>query len=206
MTQPRAADTLGMPEAKMRALGYQMVEEVVVIPTWLAGPTERAIEVTDRASLEALIGGPAHKTPPTLPARWEPCARSWFQSSNMATIRAVGPYPFACGFHRRSGRLAGAGFNSIAASWVGGSGTAVTELVVIDWLRQCMRMPEGTQGVVVSGGSLANFTAFAAAFAAKGRGVVYTNDQTHALIKRNLIAIGLTAADTGTQDQCAAGI
>ena len=61
MTQPRAADTLGMPEAEMRALGHQMVE--MVIDHLVGRADEKAIEVTDRASLEALIGGPVPLEP-----------------------------------------------------------------------------------------------------------------------------------------------
>ena len=194
MTQPRAADTLGMPEAEMRSLGHQMVE--MVIAHLVGRADEKAIEVTDRASLEALIGGPVPHEPSDA-------------ASALATLRAhvipnqqhgdhpryFARVPSPAAFTGILGDWLATGFNSIAASWVGGSGTAVTELVVIDWLRQCMRMPEGTQGIIVSGGSLANFTAFAAAFAAKGRGVVYTNDQTHASLKRNLTAVGLSPSD-----------
>jgi len=194
MTQPRAADTLGMPEAEMRALGHQMVE--MVIDHLVGRADEKAIEVTDRASLEALIGGPVPLEPSDA-------------ASALATLRThvipnqqhgdhpryFARVPSPAAFTGILGDWLATGFNSIAASWIGGSGTAVTELVVIDWLRQCMRMPEGTQGIIVSGGSLANFTAFAAAFAAKGRGVVYTNDQTHASLKRNLTAAGLNPSD-----------
>ncbi len=194
MTPARAADTLGMPEAEMRALGHQMVE--MVIAHLVGRAEEKAIEVTDRASLEAVIGGPVPQEPSDA-------------ASALATLRAhvipkqqhgdhpryFARVPSPAAFTGILGDWLATGFNSIAASWVGGSGTAVTELVVIDWLRQCMRMPEGTQGIIVSGGSLANFTAFAAAFAAKGRGVVYTNDQTHASLKRNLTAAGLSMSD-----------
>ena len=38
---------------------------------------------------------------------------------------------------------------------------------------------------------MANFTAFAACFAMKGRGVVYLNDQTHASLKRNFASLGV---------------
>ena len=51
---------------------------------------------------------------------------------------------------------------------------------MIDWLRELMGMPAGTEGVLVSGGSLANLTAFAAARAALGPGSwTCLTDQTH---------------------------
>ena len=194
MTNQRAADTLGMVEAEMRALGHQMVD--MVIDHLIGRADEKAIEVTDRASLEALIGGPVPQDPSdaatalaTLRAQVIPKQQHGDHPRYFARV----PSPAA--FTGILGDWLGTGFNTIATSWVGGSGTAVTELIVIDWLRQCLRMPEGTQGIIVSGGSLANFTAFAAAFAAKGRGVVYMNDQTHSSLKRNLTAAGLDPAD-----------
>ena len=64
------------------------------------------------------------------------------------------------------------------------------ELVVIEWLRQMIGMPAGTEGVLLSGGSIANVTAFLAARSELGRGVSYFCDQTHSSLQRDLIAIG----------------
>jgi len=87
----------------------------------------------------------------------------------------------------------GTGFNAIAASWGGGSGPATVELVTLDWLRELLGMPEGTEGVMTSGGSLANLTALAAARAHAGPGVCYLSDQTHASILRALRTLGFPA-------------
>src|SRR4029077_15401560 len=57
----------------------------------------------------------------------------------------------------------GTGFNVIAASWAGSSGPSTVELVVLDWLAQLLGLPEGTEGILMSGGSLSNMTALAAA-------------------------------------------
>ncbi len=194
MTNARASDTLGMAEAEMRALGHQMVD--MVIDHLVGRSDEPAIKVTDRASLEALIGGAVPSGPS------DAAAALAALRAHVIPMQQHGDHPryFArvpspASFTGILGDWLGTGFNTIATSWVGGSGTAVTELIVLDWLRQCLRMPEGTQGIIVSGGSLANFTAFAAAFAAKGRGIVYMNDQTHSSLKRNLTAAGLEPGD-----------
>lgn len=194
MTNARASDTLGMAEAEMRALGHQMVD--MVIDHLVGRSDEPAIQVTDRASLEALIGGAVPSGPS------DAAAALAALRAHVIPMQQHGDHPryFArvpspASFTGILGDWLGTGFNTIATSWVGGSGTAVTELIVLDWLRQCLRMPEGTQGIIVSGGSLANFTAFAAAFAAKGRGIVYMNDQTHSSLKRNLTAAGLAPGD-----------
>ena len=194
MTNQRDSDTLGMAEAEMRALGHQMVD--MVIDHLVGRADEKAIEVTDRASLESVIGGPVPQGP------FDAADALAMLRTHVVPKQQHGDHPryFArvpspAAFTGILGDWLGTGFNTIATSWVGGSGTAVTELIVIDWLRQSLGMPEGTQGIIVSGGSLANFTAFAAAFAAKGRGVVYMNDQTHSSLKRNLTAAGLGLDD-----------
>ena len=103
--------------------------------------------------------------------------------------RVPGPSSFAAVL----GEWLGTGHNAICASWGGGSGPAAVELVVIEWLRQLMGMPAGTEGVLMSGGSLANLTAFAAARATLGQGVAYLTDQTHSSLARDLLAMGFPA-------------
>jgi len=56
-----------------------------------------------------------------------------------------------------------AGFNVFNGSWLGGSGAAALELAVIDWFRGWCGFPDGAGGLFVSGGSMANLTALAAA-------------------------------------------
>lgn len=190
----RPADTLGMSVEEMRALGAQMVEMVIDHLTHRA--EEPAIEVTRRADLEALIGGAVPQDPSdAATALADLRAHVIPKQQHGDHPRYFARVPSPAAFTGILGDWLGTGFNTIATSWVGGSGPAVTELIVIDWLRQLLGLPEGTQGIVVSGGSLANFTAFAAAFAAKGRGVVYMNDQTHSSLKRNLTSAGLDAAE-----------
>ena len=54
--------------------------------------------------------------------------------------------------------MAAAGLNAFAGSWTGGSGPSTVELVVLDWLRELCGMPEGTEGVLVSGGSVGRWS------------------------------------------------
>ncbi|HPQ97871.1 MAG TPA: aminotransferase class I/II-fold pyridoxal phosphate-dependent enzyme, partial [Thiolinea sp.] len=62
------------------------------------------------------------------------------------------------------------------------------------WLAQLLGMPPETEGVLQSGGSLANLTAFLVARQETGageRGVAYLTDQSHASLVRNLQHMGL---------------
>ena len=88
-----------------------------------------------------------------------------------------------------------AGFNVFNGSWLGGSGAAAMELAVIDWFRQWCGFPESAGGLFVSGGSMANLTALAAARHARlddraEGAVIYYSDQTHSSIDRALRVIG----------------
>ncbi len=105
--------------------------------------------------------------------------------------RVPGPSSFAAVL----GDWLGTGFNSIAASWAGGSGPAIVELVVLEWLRELIGLPEGTEGILTSGGSLANATGLIVARNIMGAGVVYLSDQTHASIERGLTTIGFPPED-----------
>lgn len=214
-TESRPPDTLGLEEGEMRRLGHLMVDMVV---DHLAGRAEGvAISVANRQALEAKIGGPLPEHPGN--AEWalrtlhdEVLPHMQHGDHPRYFARVPGPSSFA----GILGDWLATGFNAIASSWVGGSGPATVELVVLDWLRQMLGLPEGTEGVIVSGGSLANFTAFAAAVAEKGRGIVYLNDQAHGSLRRNLTSIGIrpedirllptTAAQVFDMDQLAAAI
>ncbi len=87
------------------------------------------------------------------------------------------------------------GFNAIATSWAGAAGPTTLELVVTAWLGQLLGMPDGTEGVLLSGGSMSSLTAFAAARLARLGGhdpdaTVYCSAQTHASLPRALRALG----------------
>jgi glutamate/tyrosine decarboxylase-like PLP-dependent enzyme len=84
------------------------------------------------------------------------------------------------------------GTNLIATSWTGGSGPTAVEVVVLDWIRSWCGLPEETEGILVSGGSVGSLTALAAAREARpGRTAAVVSDQTHASVLRGLRLLGL---------------
>jgi len=84
------------------------------------------------------------------------------------------------------------GFNFFAGVWPVAAGPNEIELVVLDWFRQWLGMPQGTGGLLTSGGSGANLTAMIAARDGVTRGdasliaklTVYASDQTHSSVTR----------------------
>ncbi|MDB5032889.1 MAG: PLP-dependent enzyme glutamate decarboxylase [Chlorobi bacterium] len=88
-----------------------------------------------------------------------------------------------------------AGFNPFAGAWATASGAAEIELVTVDWLRDICGLPASAGGTFVSGGSMANLTALAAARHALPEGdipraVIYASDQTHSSIDRGARLLG----------------
>jgi aromatic-L-amino-acid/L-tryptophan decarboxylase len=95
--------------------------------------------------------------------------------------------------------FAAAGVNAFAASWAGGFGPSAVELAVIDWTRGWMGLPDTAEGVLVSGGSVGNLTAMAAAAhdrvgADRSRATAYTSEHAHASVARAWRVLGFDPA------------
>jgi glutamate/tyrosine decarboxylase-like PLP-dependent enzyme len=82
---------------------------------------------------------------------------------------------------------------SVASSWGGGSGPTAVEIIACEWLRDAIGLAPSCEGVLLSGGSMANITGAITARHLRGEGVIYLTDQTHASIKRGLAAMGQSA-------------
>lgn len=185
---PHPADTLGLELEQMRRLGYRMVD--LVLDHFQHKAERPAILTGSPADLEAALGGPLPERPGDPDAAMDVLVGALAHMQHGDHPRFFARVPGPSSFAAVLGEWLGTGHNAICASWGGGSGPAAVELVVIEWLRQLMGMPAGTEGVLMSGGSLANLTAFAAARATLGQGVAYLTDQTHSSLARDLLAMG----------------
>jgi glutamate/tyrosine decarboxylase-like PLP-dependent enzyme len=187
-------DPLSLTPVEMRRLGYAVVDRLVEHLEGL--PDAPPLRVADPDALLAAVGGP----PPDAPGDPE---------AELATLfEQVLPWGQRADHRRFFARIgspstyvgaladaAAAGVNAFTGSWTGGSGPSAVELTVLDWLRGWCGMPEGTEGVLTSGGSVASLTGFAAAREARlggprGTGVVYVSDQTHASLPRAVALMG----------------
>lgn len=183
------ADALGMPPDEMRRLAHWVVDSV--LDHFEHGPLQPVIAARPFDELMGVLGGPVPEEPGD-PLAAMSClvdvALAHMQHGDHPRYfaRVPGPSSFAAVL----GEWLATGFNAIASSWAGGAGPTAVELVVLDWLRSLLGMPEGAEGVLTSGGSLANLTALVAARRVGGPGVVYLSDQTHASIRRDLAATG----------------
>ena len=85
--------------------------------------------------------------------------------------------------------------NVYCGSWMEAAGPSQLELTVLDWFRQWIGMPEGTDGILLSGGSAANLTALAAARELRlgpmdQTAVIYCADQAHSSVGRAARVLG----------------
>ena len=187
---------LELSAGEMRALGYRVVDLIVEHFTRLAEiPVARK---GTRGELEARLREPLPEQPSDPEAVLRQIERDVF--SHMLHV----DHPRFFAFVPSPGNFAGAmadalaaGFNPFVGTWLGGSGPAQVEVVVIDWLREICRFPSTAGGLFVSGGSVANLTALAAARHARlgerfDDTVVYCSDQTHSSLDKGLRVLGFT--------------
>jgi glutamate/tyrosine decarboxylase-like PLP-dependent enzyme len=184
----RHTDVLGLDVERFRELGHRLVDRVA--DHWAeldAGPVLREARAAELSSL----GGPAPGGPGDVEGLLEQLAgEALGNMQNAAHPRFFARVPSPASFTGILGDWLSTGYNAIAASWSGGSGPSALELTVVDWIRELMGFPVDAEGVLVSGGSLGNMTALAAARHAGWDGGVYISDQTHASVLRGLRALG----------------
>jgi aromatic-L-amino-acid/L-tryptophan decarboxylase len=182
---------LSLTPDEMRRLGYRVVDRIVA--HFEAVGDVPPIRVGDAAELRAALGGP----PPEQPGDPDAALDALFEQVLPYVQHPDHPRFFArigspSNFVSVLADAAASGFNVFAGSWTGGSGPATVELVALDWLRSLCGLPEGADGVLVSGGSVASLVALAAACEpAPPDAVVYVSSETHASITRALRLLGL---------------
>ena len=182
---------LSLPPDEMRRLGYRLIDRIV---EHFEGVGDLPpIRVGNAAELRAALGGP----PPEQPGDADAALDALLDQALPFVQHPDHPRFFArigspSNFVSVLADAAASGFNVFAGSWTGGSGPAMVELVVLDWLRELCGLPEGGDGVLVSGGSVASLVALAAARErAPDDAVVYVSSEGHASIPRALRVLGL---------------
>jgi aromatic-L-amino-acid decarboxylase len=192
----RRVDPLGFDAERFRLLGHGLVDRVADHWTRLGdGPALREAGAPELSGL----GGAVPVEPGDVEELLEQLVDDAMgHMQHAAHPRFFSRVPSPASFTGILGDWLSTGFNAIAASWAGGAGPSALELIVVEWIRELMGFPAGAEGVLVSGGSLGNMTALAAARHAGYDAAVYVSDQTHASIARALRVLGFTPAQVRT--------
>jgi glutamate/tyrosine decarboxylase-like PLP-dependent enzyme len=179
---------------EMRALGDRALELVIRhFETSRDAPVARTLP---RAETERLLRTPlpVHGTP--VNELLDIVARDVFPNSLKTDHpRFYAFVPSPTNFVSVIGDLLTSGHNVFAGHWMAASAAAQIEITVLDWLKELVGFPAEGAGIFVSGGSMANLTAIAAAREVRlggpdERAVVYCSDQTHSSVAKGLRVIG----------------
>jgi aromatic-L-amino-acid decarboxylase len=187
---------LELPPEEMRRLGYRAIDRLV---DHLEGLRELPpIRTADTSDLPWLLEPcPEEPSDPAmaLDQAFDDVLAYGMQATHPRLFARV---PSPSNYVAILAQLAAVGVNGFSASWLSGSGASAAELTVLDWMRGWLGLPAGAEGILVSGGSLGNLTALAAAAADRGadrpRATGYVSDQTHATVERAWRVLGFDPA------------
>jgi aromatic-L-amino-acid decarboxylase len=192
-----APDPLELDVETMRRLGYRAVDLLVERLAALDG--EPAWRGASRADLDARFHEPAPEEPGDAEALVErlaaevlPLAQQTDHARFLAYIPGTPTWPSVIG------DLLAGGANIFGGTWLAAAGASEIEIVVLDWFKSWLGYPADAGGVLVSGGSEANLTAFACARLARvgahrPEAVVYHSAQSHSSVGRAFRVLGFAA-------------
>ncbi len=192
-----APSNLELDAETMRRLGHRVTDVVVDhLASLRDQPAQRSLS---RGDAQRLIATTAPEHGLSFDAIME------FLGTRVFPNHAREPHPHFMGYIPSSptfpavlGDWLATGYNFFAGVWSVASGPNEIELVVLDWFRSWLGMPEGTSGLITSGGSTATLTALVAArhaadptAASLARMTLYASDQAHSSVERAAWIVGV---------------
>lgn len=194
LARMRADNPFELDPAVMRELGHRVVDMLVDrIATLDQQPAWRG---AGRAELESRLRMP----PPEHAEEFDAILRSL--RADVLEYAARVDHPRFLGFVPGSPTWPGiladfiaSAHNIFTGSWLGGSGPAEVELVVLDWFKEWLGYPTDATGLFTSGGSAANLMALACARSLRfgahdSTAVFYQSAECHSSVERAARILG----------------
>lgn len=185
-----------MTEQEMKILGYKIIDDIVAHR--LNYDTQKVSNVGDYATLSKQVQ-------PEMPMEGEDPTLVFDElnsliKNNITHLDHPRFFSFIPGPSNYYSILAdtlATGYNVFGGHWLGGSAAAMVESRTIEWLCDIAGYSNGSGGLFVSGGSMANLTAIVAARTQKlkndyTKGTIYYSEQTHSSLAKALRVIGFT--------------
>ena len=183
----------------MRRLGYEVVDRIV--ERWETLPDARTARLATRREMETRLREPLPWDGEDIEHLME---RFWRDVEPFAGKidhpRFFAFIPSSPTFASVLGDWLASGCNFFQGTWIESAGPSEVELVVLEWLKEGLRLDAETSGVLTSGGSAANLIGLAVARQQRvpgemARGTAYTSDQTHTAVSRALRILGFPEAN-----------
>lgn len=186
--------TLESEQEEMRGFGHGVVESL--IRHFVTLRDRPVVNVANRDETEALLleaapeeGEDLHGLLAEFEAKVAP------HMSHVDHPRMFGFIPGSGTFVGAMGDALAAGYNIYAGTWIESSAAHQIELMVVDWFRAWLGLPETAGGTLVSGGSVANLTGLVLAREARlgdmrKDGVIYTSELVHSSVDRAARILG----------------
>lgn len=183
---PRTPDGLTWSAEEMRRLGHVVIDQIVARAEGLrSGAPWRG---ASRSELEPLLRESCPEAPLDADAVLERATREILpRAGRIDHPRFFAFVPSCPTWASVLGDMLATGYNIFQGTWLESAGPSQIELVVLDWFREWLELPEGAGGLFTSGGSAANLIAVVAAREASGhpeRATVYMSEQSHSSVER----------------------
>ena len=185
---------LQLSHDEMHALGAKALD--LVIRHFETNRANSVAVTIPRAQTERMLRTALPETPTPVGELVDILARDVFPNSLKTDHpRFYSFVPSPTNFVSVVGDLLVSGHNLFAGHWMAASAAGQIEINVIDWLNELIGFPKEGGGILVSGGSMANLSAIAAAREARLGGpnekaIVYCSDQTHSSLAKGLRILG----------------
>lgn len=187
--------SLELTEEEMREMGYRVIDTIINHMTGIR--TKPVINRIDSADLEQAISLEVHRES----ADWDTVLSSVERHvmphiGHLDHTRQFGFISSPNNFVSVMGDLLASGLNINAGFESLSSAPTAIERSIVDWFAQLCGLPESAGGTLVSGGSVANLTALAAAVHTRlgtdrADAVFYTTEQAHTAALNALTVLGI---------------
>ncbi|MGW8266164.1 MAG: pyridoxal phosphate-dependent decarboxylase family protein, partial [Longimicrobiales bacterium] len=182
-----------MDAALMRRLGHSVVDRVV--DRWVGLRSEPAWLGGTRQDLAPLMVEEAPEEPRDVEVVLQRAVADILpKAGRIDHPRFFAFIPSSPTWPSILGDYLATGFNIFQGTWLESAGPSQLELVVVDWFRSWLGLPETGGGVLTSGGSAANLVALVTAREWAGNPadpVLYMSDQGHSSLERAARIMGI---------------
>lgn len=180
----------------MRQIGYELIDKIVEHQATLSD--QRVARRGTGKEFADLVDEPM----PSGSHEISDCVDFFFRQVAPGMTRVNHPrfhgfIPCPSSFAGMIGMMLAAGTNPFLGSWLGGATLSSLELTVLRWIKELLQLAPSCEGILTSGGSIANLIGLASARAKFGNeilknGTLYFSEEGHASAEKGAMVLGFS--------------